>query len=591
MTTPDDVTVTDPITGLAAKVGQAPGDQEQATAIRAALKAQRATEQAIPPEPADQALTELVEPEPEAPVLPKVGDPVTLQNFTAEVIAVYPADELRPFAQVQLRYLATGNRETVAADAVRPAPKVDEWARIQRLAAVKDERGLTPEEETEHYRLLGGRYDRDGSHNLRETKPRPGADPTAEPEHELYAEMEAAYDNAEGLEHIPAAALKPGILAMYGGTAEDPGVWDLMIVHFPSVRQAAMWVDESGLDARTVQFREMDGWGPCTVQVTGFQPKRYGAGKGFTMELLHRALQQVGDELQADADQGALDFLIEDQAESQAEREHGHGSDKRGADVMVTTSTTPAWARSQAAAQPAHEHPDGAGQAAGPPRKSVTPPAGQANWLPAYEPWRHGGWYVTNIRYPSGAVGCVSRNYPDSKWRIVCDDRPDAYDLNTYPTRDAAARAERELATAMWERVAELAARLAPVAGTGTGPNDRESPCAACGTVVLAGKGRQVHEASGPGTVVLDGSCAKAVGREQDDPGGVRTAPADYARHVSQARQQAPNALAAESLPHGPGAGPRPDNRVAASSGQSAHSAARRQLDQSPRAARGRGRR
>ena len=196
MTTPDDVTVTDPITGLAAKVGQAPGDKEQATAIRAALKAQSANERAIPPEPADQALTELAEPEPEAPVLPKVGDPVTLQNFTAEVIAVYPADELRPFAKVQLRYLATGNRETVAANAVRLAPKVDEWARIQRLAAVKDERGLTPEEETEYYRLLGGRYDRDGSHNLRETKPRAGADPTGEPEHALYAEMEAAAPSA-----------------------------------------------------------------------------------------------------------------------------------------------------------------------------------------------------------------------------------------------------------------------------------------------------------------------------------------------------------------------------------------------------------
>jgi hypothetical protein len=30
-----------------------------------------------------------------------------------------------------------------------------------------------------------------------------------------------------------------------------------------------------------------------------------------------------------------------------------------------------------------------------------------------YSPWRHGGWYVNEVRYPSGAVGCVSRNYPD----------------------------------------------------------------------------------------------------------------------------------------------------------------------------------
>jgi len=52
---------------------------------------------------------------------------------------------------------------------------------------------------------------------------------------------------------------------------------------------------------------------------------------------------------------------------------------------------------------------------------------------PIYSNWRHGGWYVDNIRYPSGAAGCVSNNYADKKWRIVCDDR-----------RDKAARAEFE---------------------------------------------------------------------------------------------------------------------------------------------------
>ena len=66
-------------------------------------------------------------------------------------------------------------------------------------------------------------------------------------------------------------------------------------------------------------------------------------------------------------------------------------------------------------------------------------------WAPEYDRWRHGGWYVTNVRYPSGAVGCVSRNYPDKRWRIVCDPRPDAHALHTYRTRDEAARAEREL--------------------------------------------------------------------------------------------------------------------------------------------------
>lgn len=63
-----------------------------------------------------------------------------------------------------------------------------------------------------------------------------------------------------------------------------------------------------------------------------------------------------------------------------------------------------------------------------------------------YERWRHGGWYVLEVRYPSGAVGCVSRNYADRKWRIACDPRPNAYELYTYPNRDAAARAEWELA-------------------------------------------------------------------------------------------------------------------------------------------------
>lgn len=60
---------------------------------------------------------------------------------------------------------------------------------------------------------------------------------------------------------------------------------------------------------------------------------------------------------------------------------------------------------------------------------------------PAYAPWRHGGWYVVNAVYPSGAVGCVSRNYPDKKWRIACDKRP----FETAPTfknRTEAAKAE-----------------------------------------------------------------------------------------------------------------------------------------------------
>lgn len=64
-----------------------------------------------------------------------------------------------------------------------------------------------------------------------------------------------------------------------------------------------------------------------------------------------------------------------------------------------------------------------------------------ADFTPSYETWRHGGWYVTNVRYLSGASGCVSRNFPDRKWRIVCyganfEDQP------TFKTRDEAAAAE-----------------------------------------------------------------------------------------------------------------------------------------------------
>jgi hypothetical protein len=42
-----------------------------------------------------------------------------------------------------------------------------------------------------------------------------------------------------------------------------------------------------------------------------------------------------------------------------------------------------------------------------------------------------------NVRYPNGAVGCVSRNYPDRKWRIVSDDRDGSWPggRTTTPTR------------------------------------------------------------------------------------------------------------------------------------------------------------
>jgi hypothetical protein len=78
-------------------------------------------------------------------------------------------------------------------------------------------------------------------------------------------------------------------------------------------------------------------------------------------------------------------------------------------------------------------------------------------FTPSYQPWRHGGWYVTNVRYPGGAVGCVSRNYSDRKWRIVCENTgPGAEGDRVFPTRDAAARAEWVRAQTM--RLAESVA-------------------------------------------------------------------------------------------------------------------------------------
>jgi len=58
-----------------------------------------------------------------------------------------------------------------------------------------------------------------------------------------------------------------------------------------------------------------------------------------------------------------------------------------------------------------------------------------------YSQWRHGGWYVHNVRYQNGACGCVSNNYDDKKWRIVCDPQP-FEETPTFETRDEAAMAE-----------------------------------------------------------------------------------------------------------------------------------------------------
>lgn len=62
------------------------------------------------------------------------------------------------------------------------------------------------------------------------------------------------------------------------------------------------------------------------------------------------------------------------------------------------------------------------------------------DFKPEYSRWRHGGWYVDNVRYPSGAVGCIHNNHPDKRWRIVCSN---TFGGLSFSTRDDAAKAEK----------------------------------------------------------------------------------------------------------------------------------------------------
>lgn len=66
-------------------------------------------------------------------------------------------------------------------------------------------------------------------------------------------------------------------------------------------------------------------------------------------------------------------------------------------------------------------------------------------WTPVFaERWRHGGWYVSNVRWPNGGCGCVSNNYADKRWRIACDPRR-FEDQPSFATRTEAAFAEHLL--------------------------------------------------------------------------------------------------------------------------------------------------
>jgi hypothetical protein len=82
-------------------------------------------------------------------------------------------------------------------------------------------------------------------------------------------------------------------------------------------------------------------------------------------------------------------------------------------------------------------------------------------WTPDYSPWRHGGWYVHNVRYPSGACGCVSNNYDDGKWRIA----QSGFFHITFPSRDAAAKAEYIYCAALNEAAARKTELLEALQG------------------------------------------------------------------------------------------------------------------------------
>ncbi len=65
-----------------------------------------------------------------------------------------------------------------------------------------------------------------------------------------------------------------------------------------------------------------------------------------------------------------------------------------------------------------------------------------ADWAPSFDPWRHGGYYVTNLRYPTGAVGCVAKVGARDQWSIACPDGWGAH-VARFSNRRDAAQAER----------------------------------------------------------------------------------------------------------------------------------------------------
>ena len=90
-------------------------------------------------------------------------------------------------------------------------------------------------------------------------------------------------------------------------------------------------------------------------------------------------------------------------------------------------------------------------------------------WTPQYERRRHGGWYTNVYEYRGGCV-CVSRNYPDKKWRIVGSDGPGE---PTYNNRDEATRIARSRALADYDHPSCKVCKSANERG--------DQYCASCG--------------------------------------------------------------------------------------------------------------
>lgn len=79
---------------------------------------------------------------------------------------------------------------------------------------------------------------------------------------------------------------------------------------------------------------------------------------------------------------------------------------------------------------------------------------GRADWVPGYSVWRHGGSYVSGVRYPSGAIGCIAsaRHTISGRFEVAC------FDLGKFKTRREAADAERQFAVDVSARVLQLLA-------------------------------------------------------------------------------------------------------------------------------------